>query len=327
MTDFAPLYTTPTGETVARFLESRYELGAPLNCRLLNRGFNDNYLVSTATNDRYVFRLSHLRARGPADVATETAFLAHLERSGAPVAAPIATRTGALFLCGDAPEGVREGVLFRALDGRAPNLLSAADSRATGVTLAKVHQAAENFQAEAPRYRLDLEHLIRRPLDRMRRGGFIEDKHVSPRLAGIAERTATRVEAFGNLTWTHCHGDCHGLNGRIRPDGEAAFFDFDDGGPGYLAYDLAVFLWAKISFGRKLANMWLAFLDGYRSKKQLRSEDLEAAQAMVIARHLWIMGEYASRSGEWGSESVDWISGEVDFLETWEEARLNNLMF
>jgi Ser/Thr protein kinase RdoA (MazF antagonist) len=58
-------------------------------------------------------------------------------------------------------------------------------------------------------------------------------------------KTADRFVSKRHLTWTHCHGDCHGFNARISDAGSAAFFDFDDGGPGYLAYDLSVFLWDK----------------------------------------------------------------------------------
>jgi Ser/Thr protein kinase RdoA (MazF antagonist) len=59
-------------------------------------------------------------------------------------------------------------------------------------------------------------------------------------------KTAGRfVSKIRHLTRTHCHGDCHGFNARISDAGNAAFFDFDDGGPGYLAYDPSVFLWDK----------------------------------------------------------------------------------
>jgi len=63
LVDFEPLYTTCRAETVARFVAERYALPLPLDCRMLNRGFNDVYLIVTATDERYVFRLSHHRAR------------------------------------------------------------------------------------------------------------------------------------------------------------------------------------------------------------------------------------------------------------------------
>lgn len=294
---------------------------------MLNRGFNDVYLVVAASGARFVFRLSHHRARGAADVRTETAFLSHLARSGVPIAAPVQTNTGELFLQGEAREGTREGVLFGALDGRAPEAQSAADARANGGTLARVHDAADEFRPDAPLYRLDLDHLLRRPLARVLDSGVVDSARVRNELEIIAVRTGEAIAAFDNLTWTHCHGDCHGFNARITAQGEAAFFDFDDGGPGYLAYDLSVFLWAKVSFGRRLIPMWDAFVDGYRAVRPITANDFEAAHRFVIVRHIWLMGEYASRANEWGSEPVSWIAREIDFLQSWERQRFVDRLF
>src|SRR3954447_17298715 len=86
--------------------------------------------------------------------------------------------------------------------------------------------------------------------------------------------------------------------------------------------DLSVFLWAKLSFGRRVHAAWQAFVESYRSVRAISAEDFEAAHAFVIVRHLWVMGEHASRSREWGSEPVRWITREREFLETWEAERL-----
>jgi Ser/Thr protein kinase RdoA (MazF antagonist) len=327
MVDFEPLYATCGAEAIARFVAARYALPAPLDCRMLNRGFNDTYLIVTAAGERYVFRLSHHRARGAADVETETDFLVHLGRSGVPVAAPVPTADGPLFVRGQSPEGLREGVLFRALPGRDPDPASPSDARANGVTLAKVHDAADSYRATASKYRLDLDHLLRRPLARTQRFFGLVEADAGAELDDIAARTAARIETPNGLSWTHCHGDCHGFNARIGESGEAAFSDFDDGGPGYLAYDLSVFLWAKVIFGRKLYAMWDAFLDGYRTIRPIAASDFEAVHAFVMVRHIWLMGEYASRAREWGSEPVQWIIREVAFLKTWEEQRLEGRLF
>jgi Ser/Thr protein kinase RdoA (MazF antagonist) len=327
LVDFEPLYTTCRAEAIARFLNDQYALSLPLDCRMLNRGFNDVYLVATATNERYVFRLSHHRARGAPDVRTETDFIAHLARSGVPVAVPVANRDGGLFVRGRSPEGMREGVLFRALEGRAPDAVSIADAAANGATLAMLHNAAETYCASEPLYRLDLDHLLRRPLARVQAFCSVIKSDAGGDLEDIAVRAAARIERCEDLTWTHCHGDCHGFNARIGDTGEAAFFDFDDGGPGYLAYDLAVYLWAKVSFGRNQHATWHAFVAGYRKIRPITAADFEAAHVFVIVRHIWLMGEYASRAGEWGSEPVRWIAGELEFLRSWDARRLSDRLF
>ncbi|WP_105416475.1 phosphotransferase enzyme family protein [Neorhizobium sp. T25_27] len=327
MLDFDPLYSTPQAASIERFIEEHYAIAGSVRCRLLHRGLNDVYLVTNNSGQRYVFRLSHVRARGRADVETETAFLDHLSRSKVPVAAPIPTRDGTLYTQGRAPEGVREGVLFQAVAGREPIATDAGDARANGKTLALMHNAAETFSSDGALYRLDLEHLLHRPLTRIRDSGIVEDAKVLSDLEDIASRSAEAIDALGNLTWTYCHGDCHGFNARINDAGDAVFFDFDDGGPGYLAYDLSVFLWAKVSFGRKLTPMWDAFIEGYRAVRPIAPFDFEAARRFVIVRHIWLMGEYASRSQEWGSNAVGWIAREATFLKTWETDRFADRLF
>jgi Ser/Thr protein kinase RdoA (MazF antagonist) len=227
------------------------------------------------------------------------------------------------------PEGRRPAVLFRFAEGRAPEWESAADARANGVTLARIHDAADGYaDRNAGCYRLDLDHLLHRPLSALlglrslgadARKGFAE----------LASRLSAAVAARGELTWTRCHGDCHGFNARIPEDGQhagqAMFFDFDDGGPGYLAYDLAVFLWARVSFQRHGYAMWHEFIDGYRSIRRIAPADFEAAHLFVPIRHIWLLGEYASRLVEWGSERLPaaWLIKELDFMRSWERERLS----
>ena len=292
---------------------------------MLHRGLNDVYLIVAANGERYIFRLSHHRARGAADVQTETSFLAHLARRGAPVAAPIQTRDGDLFLRGAAPEGMREGVLFRALEGRAPDATSAADARANGVGSALIYNGAETFHAAAPLYRLDIDHLLRRPLTRILESGLVNDARARDDLKSIAGR-AEKASIIRQ-------SDLDALSRRLpwlqRPynrNWRSRILRFRRRRPGFPAYDLSVFLWAKVSFGGKLTAMWNAFVDGYREVRPIAHNDFEAAHRFVVIRHIWIMGEYASRVDEWGANSVDWIARETDFLTTWERERFDRAL-
>ena len=102
------------------------------------------------------------------------------------------------------------------------------------------------------------------------------------------------------------------------------FFDFDESGPGYLAYDIAAFLHNCVAFEQKQHASWHAFVAGYRSKRELLHADFEAVQLFVPIRHLWFAGEYASRIHEWGSQAVpaDWIAVQLDFMLSWEKEKL-----
>jgi Ser/Thr protein kinase RdoA (MazF antagonist) len=70
--------------------------------------------------------------------------------------------------------------------------------------------------------------------------------------------------------------------------------------------------------------MWHAFIEGYRSTRSLGEADFEAARLFVPIRHVWLMGEYASRLAEWGIEAVpaDWVARELEFMQTWEATQV-----
>ena len=314
---------------MAELVSTHYGLATPVECKLLYRGWNDIFDVRTRDGERFIFRISKLRARGEADVASETAFLAYLDGRDIPVAAAIAARDGALFTSAVFPEGRRPAVLFRHAEGRPSQARgSVADARANGVTLARIHHAAGGFAAgDQGRYRLDRDHLLHRPLSFIL---AIEGLSDSARtgLVDLAGRLSAALAERDGLSWTHCHGDCHGYNAHIalqgRHTGQAVFFDFDESGRGYLAYDVAVFLWCCVIFDRKDHASWHAFTEGYRSIRELPRADLEAVHLFVLIRHIWLLGEWASRIPESGSQAVpaDWIAGQLDFMLAWEKGKL-----
>jgi Ser/Thr protein kinase RdoA (MazF antagonist) len=332
MTGPTPLgvrYSTPTAAAAAEFLAANYDLAPPLECTFLHRGFNDSFTVRDGDFRRYILRLSGWRARGEADVAAETGFLLYLDGLGIPVAPPVQARDGGFYAYAMLPEGRRPAVLFRHTEGRNPRLDAPADAYVQGVTLARIHGAAPGYDGGPGRYRLDLDHLLHRQVAAVLALGTA-DTSTRETLSGLASRLSTAVMALDGLSWTHCHGDCHGVNAHIATQGpragQAVFFDFDDGGPGYLAYDLAVHLWAQVSFGRKTHAMWHAFIDGYRSVRDIAAVDFDAVHLFVPVRHIWLMGEYAGRLAEWGSEAVPatFVAEEVAFLQAWEEERLSD---
>jgi Ser/Thr protein kinase RdoA (MazF antagonist) len=196
------------------------------------------------------------------------------------------------------------------------------------MTLARIHDAAGGFAAgDKGRYRLDCDHLLHRPLSFILAIEGLSDS-VSTGLVDLTRRLSGAVAEREGLSWTYCHGDCHGYNAHIAlqgaKPGQAVFFDFDESGPGYLAYDVAVFLWCCVIFERKDHACWHAFIEGYRSNRELPRADFEAAHLFVPIRHIWLLGEWASRLHEWGSQAVpaDWIAAQLDFMLAWEREKL-----
>ena len=326
---FPILYSMPRADAVADFVSTHYDLRGPIGCKLLSRGWNDIFEVEAGDGRRFVFRISKRRARGDPDIASETRFLAYLDEKDVPVAAACPTRDRLLFTSASFPEGQRSAVLFRHAEGRPSQARSSlADARANGATLARMHDAAPGFAAsDQGRYRLDCDHLLRRPLSWLLSRDDLEDS-VRAELIDLTRRLSDTVADRDGLSWTRCHGDCHGYNAHIAEEGpragQAVFYDFDESGAGYLAYDLAVFLWNCVILGRTDHASWHAFVEGYRSIREFSEADFEATHLFVPIRHIWLLGEYASRIPEWGKQAIpaDWIAEQLNFMLSWERDKL-----
>jgi Ser/Thr protein kinase RdoA (MazF antagonist) len=290
-------YSTIATEALTAWLESGYELGAVVACLFLHRGLNDSYLVETARG-RYVLRIYRADWRTADEIAYEIETLEHLGRKGVSVALPVRRRDGDAIGWLMAPEGRRAAVLFihapgRELDG------SNEDCHRYGRAVASVHGATDDFETSHARFALDLDHLLTEPLAAIR--PFLRhrpaDLDYVETLVAVVHR---RVEALPAAEMDHgfCHGDFHGDNAHIDGD-TVTMFDFDCCGPGWRAYDIAVFRWRwgddEVGDAR-----WAAFLEGYRSRRPIGETDLTAAPLFVLARALWLRGLHAANTADWG---------------------------
>jgi Ser/Thr protein kinase RdoA (MazF antagonist) len=294
---FPVTYSTLSTDALAARIEAGYELGAVAACRLLHRGLNDSYLVEAACG-RYVLRVYRMGWRTADEIGYELAVLEHLARKGVAVARRVQQRGGALVDWLPAPEGNRAAVLFsyapgRELDG------SDGDSRCYGRAVASVHAATGDFATGHARFALDLDHLLTAPMAAIR--PFLRHRPADlDFVETIAATVARRIAALpaGELDRDFCHGDFHGDNAHIDGD-TVTLFDFDCCGPGWRAYDIAVFRWR---WGDDEAGdrRWTAFLEGYRSVRPIGEADLAAVPPFVAARAIWLRGLHAANTADWG---------------------------
>lgn len=96
-----------------------------------------------------------------------------------------------------------------------------------------------------------------------------------------------------------CHGDLQGCHAKVGGEGVLTFYDFDGGGFGYRAYDLAVFRWCARLQDQETPR-WEAFLSAYRAARSVSDLDLAAVPLFVRARHIWHMGVHAENASHWG---------------------------
>jgi Ser/Thr protein kinase RdoA (MazF antagonist) len=330
-----PTHTTAAASSVARWVAQHHGLDVR-QCHLIRRGLNDNYALQLADGKCHVARLYAIRPRGPFNIDYETALLAHLQAHGCGVAASVPTVDGRACIDLEFPEGPRALVLFQHAEGAIPE--AAQDFELTGRALAQIHVAARDYAGPPSRYTLDGHHLAGRTRGWMaQHPSFTADAELAATYRELIDGLLRQLsEAEDRLTRVACHGDTHGYNNHVHGGQEqggerkAVFFDFDDAGPGFLAYDLCVLPWSGMvrkalkAPDDQLRERWPLYLRGYRAAAEVSGHDLAALPLFVQLRHLWNMGEALGRAHHWGTSSApaDWLKKQVDVFEAWNALEL-----
>lgn len=298
-------------------VESDYDVGTPLVCQLISRGLNDTYLLKTADN-RYILRVYRLGWRSLSDILYELDLLVHLDWKGVPVSTPLSRKDGSLTRALLAPEGIRQMVLFTHAKGK-PISWDEAHSYLHGHAVGEIHKAANDFVSPHPRFPLDLEHLLERPLKSIQPflKHRLEDWEYLRRLADQLRERITQLAADG-LAWGVCHGDLYPDNAYIAEDDTVTIFDFDCGGPSWWSYDLAVFR-HEGKLAKKDDSIWAAFFKGYIERRDVNELDLKAIPVFVTARHVWLMGMRTSNAEHFGYGWIDegYWDRLMKFLREW----------
>ena len=279
---------------LVRVLLPDYDLDNVIECRLLQHNQNDTYLVRS---DRGQFILKIYQARGMytprglSQIQYEVDLLLYLQRRGAAVVAPVVRRDGRYLGLVDAPEGTRTVVMVTYAPGEPvePAAWDHGFSHRLGATLGTMHAAAVGFASEQPRFHLDRTYLLTRPL-RLARPLFAHRPDDWAYLQALARRLAGRLAALaaGGLSRGICHGDIVGkTNVHVTPAGGMTLFDFECCGPGWRAYDIAVFRWALVQLTVVPCQGWgfgLVVPIGKMSARLPRPEPGLAARRVGVAR-------------------------------------------
>jgi Ser/Thr protein kinase RdoA (MazF antagonist) len=319
---FPVSYSTLSPDALLLEVGREYRIAEPVSCRLLKRGLNDTYLITTREN-RYIARVYRARWRSPSEIAYELDLLAHLTARGVSVSVPIAACDGSLARPLYAPEGPRHLVMFTYADGTPLSWEKAEHSYLAGQLLAAIHTASDDFVSRHARLALDLRYLIDAPLVSLqpflahRPDDWSYLKYFSARLRARADEAAR-----AGLDWGVCHGDYGAKNIHVTEDHACTIYDFDLCGPGWRAHDLALIAW--VAMDQSKSAIWEAFIKGYKEKRPLAAADLAAVPLFHALCHLSSLGLFAENVGDWGIlDMSDWLlDRELAFFRQWEAEHL-----
>jgi Ser/Thr protein kinase RdoA (MazF antagonist) len=266
---------------------SHYELGKVKSCQFWHRGLSDIYLVDV-NSCPYILRVSHHHWRSQSEIGFELELLAFLCQQQIPVASPLPTKQGDLFIAIEAPEGQRYVALFSYAPGTiALGDLNLTQSRLLGETVARLHEASREFQTDFHRQPLTLDYLVDDSLAIL--APFLGNWQPE-----LDQLLATALQIKSQLAklpekspyWAICWGDPHSGNVHFTADNHLTLFDFDQCGYGWRAFDIAKFWQVSLQTGlsRRVRE---AFLAGYQTVVRLTALELACLQSLTQAAHLW----------------------------------------
>lgn len=252
---------------------------------------NDIYQLM-AGPDRFALKVARAE-RTDAAFAFEPALIAYLARAGFAVPTPLATRENQPFISVDAPEGARQVMITRWLQGALLTKSMTEDqARQLGAWLARIHQAAAAFQPP-----------VRRPVDgigklQQRLPALIEmvasDAATMTFLTRAADTICARITGFDPraVPYGICHGDFNYTNLMTLADRTIAVLDFSDSGEDFLASDIAAFFW-RADFDGVGEILNSAFVAGYEAVRGLTPAEKAALPLLRAARHLGLACAFA----------------------------------
>ena len=327
LTTFPAIASILSPEALIKDVLPGFGVGSVAECLFYSGGFNHTYRVKTVDGSSYYLRAYRIRWRTLADVQVELDVLNHLKNKGFPAARPLAYKDGHYFCTVAAPEGRRFLALFTEAPGVEISYTQDAVGNAQryGRAVAVMHNALDDFTSPHMRFHLDLAHFIDQPLHNIQ--PFLSHRPADwDFLQHFAETLRQRILTIPAeiLEQGFCHGDLQGYHANITPDGTLTFFDFDCGGFGYRAYDLAVFLWC-CRLEDAVSVRWTPFLESYRENRSIHARDVQAVPLFVCARYLWHMGVHTQNSPDWGIDFLNdkYIDDHINRLRQAEEDYLS----
>ncbi|TPE63969.1 homoserine kinase [Sandaracinobacter neustonicus] len=263
------VYTEVPAEALEQFL-ARYESGALLSAKGIAEGVsNSNFLIETETA-RYILTLYEKRI-DLGELPWFIALMEHLADAGLPVPHPIRDREGAAIqqLVG------KTACLIQYLPGVSVSVPTAAQARAAGAALARLHLAGASYTAERPNA-LGLSHWQASAAEL---GAGLDS--IEPGLAAfVAERLETLAAHWPrNLPRGTVHADLFPDNVLMLGETVTGLIDFYFACTDLYAYDLAVLhaAWAFPKDGcAPLMDHARAIFEGYESVRPLSAAERAA---------------------------------------------------
>lgn len=302
MENFPVISSTLSADHIGLLVAKKYGLAGNVLCTILKTGINHSYLVEQGKS-KFVFRVYSLNWRSDLEINEEIRLLNLLKKMEIFVSFPLKDVDAQYILYLEAPEGIRQGVLFSFAEGD-KQLNSSADLHfKVGETMAKIHEATLNLKLERVIYTPEI---------------FLKDSFLhlqnflpaeSDEMAWMAAAQQYLLNEINNADITQLrsgavHLDIWFDNMNITKDGQLTIFDFDFCGNGWLCYDIAYYILQLHSTEKDISQRDLkieSFLRGYESVNQITDEENRMLPMLGVSLYFFYLGVQCQRYDNWSN--------------------------
>lgn len=279
-------------------LKHHYDLPTDSSCIFFKSGLNDIYKI-TAQGNSFFLRVSLFNVYNTVQIDEEIQFIHHLRARELSVVEPIQCKEKSYVLELNAPEGMRQAVLFRGIE-QSPAEDADIRMEHLGSLLAQIHMSSLSFQNHSTRPLIDEIMLVEEPTRLL--NPFL--KHRTADLDFLSKTALLLWTSVDSILSRHsetigfCHGDVQPNNCFFNGE-NPVLFEFDCMGRGYFAYDLGVLL-ANLTFMDNeihQKDLWLSVIKGYSDVRSL-NDDEEKVIYIFAALHMLRVLSYHAKCRE-----------------------------
>ncbi|WP_442591271.1 phosphotransferase enzyme family protein [Pedobacter sp. AW31-3R] len=302
MEKFPVISSILSADHIGWLVAKKYGLVGEVSCTLLKTGINHSYLIEQAKN-KFVFRLYSLNWRSDLEIKEEIRLLNILKETGLSVSFPLKDINETYIQYLEAPEGMRQGVLFSFAEGDKLLNFSADLHFKAGETMAKIHQVTVNLELERVTYTPKV--ILEDSLLKLRK--FLAANSDESTWMGAAQRyllDEIHKADTSRLRSGAIHLDIWFDNMNITQDGQITIFDFDFCGNGWLCYDIAYYILQLHSTEKDMSQRDLkveSFLRGYQSVVKITDEERRILPVLGVSLYFFYLGVQGQRYDNWSN--------------------------
>ncbi|WP_069661348.1 phosphotransferase enzyme family protein [Arcticibacter eurypsychrophilus] len=291
-----------SADHIGLLVANKYGLADDVSCTLLKTGINHSYLVEDITS-KFVFRLYSLNWRSDLEINEEIRLLNVLKEKGISVSFPLKDVDDNYIQYLEAPEGMRQGVLFSFAEGNKQLNFSADLHLKVGEEMARIHQATFNLKLERVTYTPKI--VLEDSLLKLQKFLAADSDEIAWMVA--AQQYLLNEINKADLTQLRSgsvHLDIWFDNMNITNDGQITIFDFDFCGNGWLCYDIAYYILQLHSTEKDISQSDLKveyFLRGYESVTKITDEERRMLPIIGVSLYFFYLGVQCQRYDNWSN--------------------------